>query len=142
MTGIMAQDFKLMHNDIKMKLNKPLGIFRFNNALHLPGEIWLNVDLSAQTSGNGDNVYMKSYWNCDIGLYKSFSGDRWSVKLQLNDIFNTYRQEFTSYDALTTIKVNKIYDTRDLSLTLRYNFNAARSRFKGRGAANSEKNRF
>ncbi len=142
MAGVMAQNFKLVHDGNEMKLNKPLGIFRFSNAIHLPYDIWLNVDCSARTSGNGDNVYIKSQWNCDVGLYKSFSDDRWSVKLQLNDVFNTYRQEFTSYDALTTMKVSKIYDTRDLSLTLRYNFNAARSRFKGQGVAKSEKDRF
>lgn len=142
MAGVMAQDFKLMHNGIEMKMDKPLGIFRFNNAIHLPWDIWLNVDFSAQTSGNGDNAYIKSRWNCDLGLYKSFANDTWSVKLQLNDVFNTYRQQIISYDALSAMSVNKIYDTRDLSLTIRYNFNAVRSRFKGRGAANSEKDRF
>lgn len=142
MAGIIAQDFKLMHNGSEMKLDKPLGIFRFNNAIHLPWDMWLNVDFSAQTSGNGDNVYLKSRWNCDLGLYKSFASDTWSVKLQLNDVFNTYSQQMSQYDALSTVSVNKIYDTRDLSLTIRYNFNAARSRYKGRGAANAEKDRF
>lgn len=142
MAGVMAQDFKLTHNGIEMKMDKPLGVFRFNNAIHLPWDMWLNVDFSAQTSGNGDNVYIKSCWNCDLGLYKSFANDTWSVKLQLNDVFNTYRQQMTQYDALSTVRVNKIYDTRDLSLTIRYNFNSARSRYKGRGAANTEKDRF
>lgn len=141
MAGMMAQDFKLIHNGVEMKLDRPLGIFRFNNAIHLPWDIWLNVDFSVQTSGNADNMYMKSRWNCDLGLYKSFFNDTWSIKLQLNDVFNTYRQQFTTYDALTVMKVNKIYDTRDLSLTIRYNFNAARSRFKGQGVANAEKDR-
>lgn len=142
MAGIIAQDFKLMHKGSEMKLNKPLGIFRFNNAIHLPWDMWLNVDFSARTSGNGDNVYLKSRWNCNLGLYKSFASDTWSVKLQLNDVFNTYSQQMTQYDAMSTVSVNKIYDTRDLSLTIRYNFNAARSRYKGRGAANAEKDRF
>lgn len=142
MAGVIAQDFKLMHNGAEMKLNKPLGIFRFNNAINLPWDMWLNIEFSAQTSGNADNVYIKNRWNCDLGLYKSFANDTWSVKLQLNDLFNTYRQQMTSYDALSTVSVNKIYDTRDLSLTIRYNFNSARSRYKGRGAANAEKDRF
>lgn len=142
MAGFIAQDFKLMHNCVEMNLNKPLGIFRFNNAIHLPWDMWLNVDFSAQTSGNGDNIYLKSRWNCDLGLYKSFAEARWSVKLQLNDVFNTYRQQMIIYDALSKGYVNKIYDTRDLSLTIRYNFNVARSRYKGRGAANTEKDRF
>jgi len=142
MAGIIAQDFKLIHNGKEMKMNKPLGILRFNNAIHLPWDMWLNVDFSTQTSGNADNVYIKSRWNCDVGLYKSFFNDTWSVKLQLNDVLNTYRQQMTSYDALSTVSVNKVYDTRDLSLTIRYNFNTARSRYKGRGAANAEKDRF
>lgn len=142
MAGVVAQDFKLLHNGTQMKLNEPLGILRFNNSIHLPWDMWLNIDFSAQTSGNGDNVYIKSCWNCDLGLYKSFANDTWSVKLQLSDVLNTYRQQMTSYDALSKKSINKIYDTRDLSLTIRYNFNAARSRYKGRGAANAEKDRF
>lgn len=142
MAGVMAQDFKLMHNGTEMKMNKPLGVFRFNNAIHLLWDIWLNIDFSARTSGNGDNYYMKPYWQCNLGIYKSFANDTWSMKLQIDDVFNTYRQQITSYDALSYINIKKIYDTRDLSLTIRYNFNAARSRFKGRGVANSEKDRF
>lgn len=141
MVGVTTQDFKLTHNGMEIKLNKPLGVFRLNNAIHLPWDIWLNVDFSAQTSGNGDNVYLKSRCNCDLGLYKSFADNTWSVKLQLNDVFNTYRQQLTQYETLSIVKVNKIYDTRDVSLTMRYNFNAARSRYKGRGAANTEKGR-
>lgn len=141
MIGVTTQDFKLTHNGMEIKLNKPLGVFRLNNAIHLPWDVWLNVDISAQTSGNGDNVYLKSRWNCDLGLYKSFANNTWSVKLQLNDVFNTYRQQLTQYETLSIVKVNKIYDTRDVSLTMRYNFNAARSRYKGLGAANAEKSR-
>lgn len=142
MVGINAQDFKISHADKFVRLNRPLGIFRFDNAIHLPWDIWLNVDFSARTSGNGDNYYLKPYWQCNLGIYKSFANDKWSVKLQLNDVFDTWRQEFTSYDAISTMHVNKLYDTRDLSVTIRYNFNSARSRYKGRGAGNSDKNRF
>lgn len=141
MAGIMTQDFRLIHNGTEMKLDKPLGILRFNNAILLPWDIWFNIDFSAQTAGNGDNLYVKSRWNCDFGLYKSFADDSWSVKLQLNDAFNSYRLQMASFDALSTASVDKIYDTRDLSLTVRYNFNSARSRYKGSGAANAEKSR-
>ena len=142
MAGVMAQDFKLMHNGVEMKMNKPMGVFRFNNAIHLPWDIWLNVDFSARTSGNGDNYYIKSYWQCNLAVYKSFANDKWSIKLQLDDIFDTWRQSITSYDALSTVSVKKILDTRDFSMTIRCNFNSATSRYKGHGAANSEKTRF
>lgn len=76
-----------------------------------------------------------------MGLYKSFDKDSWSVKLQLNDVFDTWRQDMVSYDALSSASSKKIYDTRDLSITVRYNFNSARSRYKGRGAGNTDKGR-
>lgn len=142
MAGINAQDLKITHVDEIVRLNRPLGIFRFNNAIHLPWDIWLNADFTAKTSGNGDNYYLKSYWQCDLGLYKSFANDTWSIKLQLNDVFDTWRQEIILYDVISRISVNKIYDTRDLSLTVRYNFNSARSRYKGHGAGNTDKSRF
>lgn len=142
MAGLQVQDFRLTHKDEILKLDKPMGVFRFNNSLHLPGDIWFNVDFSARTSGNSENLYVSSTWQCNMALYKSFAGDSWNLKLQLDDVFDTSRQEFTSYDALSRVSVRKFYDTRDLSLTLRYNFNSARSRYRGRGAANEEKHRF
>lgn len=141
LAGIQAQDFKLNHVGQTLRLDKPMGIFRFNNALRLPFDIWLNLDFSARTAGDADNMHVGSTWQCDFGLYKSFADDTWNLKLQLNDIFDTSRMEATSYDALSRININKLYDTRDLSLTLRYNFNAARSRYRGHGAANTEKGR-
>ncbi len=142
MAGVQGQDFKIIHVDRIMKLNRPLGIIRFDNAIHLPWDIWLNMDFSARTSGNGDNFYMKPYWQCNLGIYKSFAKDRWSVKLQLNDVFDTWRQDIISYDALSSISSKKFYDTRDMTITIRYNFNSARSRYKGRGAGNTDKDRF
>ena len=141
MAGINAQDFKMTHAGESVRLDRPLGIFRFDNAVRLPWDIWLNVDISARTAGNGDNYYMEPYWQCDLGLYKSFAGDTWSVKLQLNDVFDSWRQEMTLYDGMSRIWSRKVYDTRDLSLTLRYNFNSARSRYKGSGAGNTDKGR-
>ena len=142
MAGINAQDFKIAHNGKSMSLDRPLGTFRFDNAVHLPWDMWLNVDFSARTSGNGDNCYVKPYWQCNLGLYKSFGNETWSIKLQLNDIFDTWRQEVTLYDAISSTSSEKIYDTRDLSLTIRYSFNSTRSRYKGHGAENIDKNRF
>lgn len=141
MASVRIQDFEIIHNNAAIRLDRPIGTFRFDNAFHLPWDMWLNVDFSARTSGNGDNEYIKSRWNCDLGLYKSFANDTWSVKIALNDLFDTWREEFISYDAISFTKVKKLYDTRDLTLTVRCNFNSAQSRYKGSGAANGDKDR-
>ncbi len=141
MAAVVVQDFKLVHHGTELKLNRPLGVFRFNNAVQLPYEVWLNVDFLLHTDGDAENNRNHNYWNCDIGLYKSFLNDTWNVKLQLGDVFGTWRQKFVMYDALTRSSVVKRYHTRDLNLTIRYNFNATRSRYKGHGAGNDEKGR-
>lgn len=142
MAGVNAQNFRMEHAGRVIRLDRPMGVFRLDNAMRLPWDVWLNVDLSARTSGDGDNYFLKAYWQCDVALYKSFANDTWSVKLQLNDVFDTWRQTMTLYDAISRISSDKIYDTRDLSLTVRYNFNSTRPRYKGRGAGNSDKGRF
>ncbi len=140
--SVEKQDFTLTHCGVRLKLSRPIGIFLWNNALHLPWDLWLDLDISAQTAGNSENIYVKGRWKCDAGIYRSFGGDRWSVKLQLNDLFATWSESFITYDGLSRVAADKIYDRRDLSVTVRYNFNSARSRYKGSGAGNIEKSRF
>ncbi len=41
----------------------------------------------------------------------------------------------------TTIKNSHAYDSRELQFTLRYNFNSARSKYKGKGAGSEAKGR-
>lgn len=141
MAAVSMQDFKITHNGATMKFDKPLAIVRLGNAIHLPFDIWLNGDLSYRSAGNAENLYLENNWTFDLGVYKSFNDDTWSIKLQLNDVFDSSKQEFTMYDAISQTFVRKNYDTRDLQLTIRYNFNTARSRYKGQGAGSEEKSR-
>ena len=141
MASISGQDFKMPHGGHTVRFDRPMGLVRFDNAIRLLWDIWLNCDLFWRSGGDDSNVRFVSTWNCDLGIYKSFSNDTWSVKLQLNDLFDTSRLRFTTYDAISAVAVDKRYDTRDLSLTVRYNFNAARARYRGREASSPEKNR-
>jgi len=141
MAGIEAPDFTIEHRGKPLKLNKPMGFFCFNNAIRLPADIWLNIDFSASTSGNSENLYVKSTWSMNTALYHSFLNGDLSLRLQLNDVFNTRRSEFTIYDALSRLQTVKSFDTRDFRLSVRYKFNVARSRYKGKGAATAEQQR-
>ena len=144
--------------------------FRFNNAYNLPFDAWLNLDFSWRTKGNAENMYLEDTWQCDLGLYKSFNNDKWSVKLQCNDLFSTansgmvLRSDIRENDKwsvklqcndlfstansgmilksdIREITMKKVLDTRNFSLTVRYKFNAAKSKYKGTGAGDSQKSR-
>ena len=141
MAGVRAQFFDVQFRGQTLRLDKPMGIFRFNNALHLPFDSWLNVDFSWRTAGNAENMYLEDTWQCDLGLYKSFNNDRWSVKLQCNDLFSTANSAMVLRSDIREITMNKVLDTRNFSITVRYKFNATKSKYKGTGAGKDQKSR-
>ncbi len=141
MAGVRAQFFHVNFRGQTIRLDKPIGIFRFNNALELPFKIWLNVDFSYRTAGNAENMYLEDTWQCDLGLYKSFNNDQWTIKLQCNDLFSTAQSNMILQSDIREIAMEKDWDTRDISITVRYNFNTAKSKYKGTGAGESQKSR-
>ena len=141
MAGIRAQFFDIKFCGQTVKLNNPIGIIRFNNAINLPLDTWLNVDFSWRTEGNAENMYLEDTWQCDLGLYKSFCKDRWSVKLQCNDLFSTANSGMVLRSDVREIRMKKKLDTRNISVTVRYKFNATKSKYKGTGAGKDQKSR-
>lgn len=141
MAGVRAQLFDMVFRGETVKLDNPIGIFRFNNAYNLPFDAWLNLDFSWRTKGNAKNMYLEDTWQCDLGLYKSFNNDKWSVKLQCNDLFSTANSGMVLRSDIREITMKKVLDTRNFSVTVRYKFNAAKSKYKGTGAGDSQKSR-
>lgn len=141
MAGIMAQFFDTEFCGQTIKLDNPIGILRFNNALNLPFDTWLNLDFSWRSEGNAENMYLEDTWQCDLGLYKSFDNDRWNIKLQCNDLFNTANNGMILHSDIREITIKKRLDTRNFSITLRYNFNVTKSKYKGTGAGENQKSR-
>lgn len=141
MGAIIKQFYDISFKGQQKSLNRPIGIVRFNNAINLPLDIWLNADFSLRTSGESENMYIKGAHRFDLSLYKAFDKDRWSIKLQGTDLFNTSRTAVTIYSDIRKMDMHKFLDTREVSLTIRYTFNATRSKYKGTGAGNEEKQR-
>lgn len=75
-------------------------------------------------------------------LYKAFCNNCLSVSLQADDIFNKSTRDVVFYNKDVTYWKNMTSDSRALLLTLQYNFNTSRNRYKGKGAGNEELNRF
>ena len=141
MLAIMWQDLEVKYLGETRKMNEPMRIVRFNNAVNLPKDIWLNADLSWRSAGDSENIHMTQSWQFDLSLYKAFFHDRLSVKLAVNDVFASMRQKITIFSDIHQFYLDKRTDNRSLKLTIRYNFNPARSKYKGTGAGNEEKNR-
>lgn len=140
--GITKQWFSIDTWKGRQHLDNPQGTVQWQNAIHLPYDIWLNVDMAWESAGDNRNMYRKSCSYMNAKLYKAFFNNSFSVTVEANDIFNkrnygviSYSRDITRYVCVTDLN-------RSFYLTLQYTFNSTRDRYKGRGAGADEKNRF
>ena len=141
MLAVMSQDLEVKYLGEAKKMNEPMRIIRFNNAVNLPKDVWLNADLSWRSAGDSENIHMTQSWQFDLSLYKAFFHDRLSVKLAVNDVFASMRQKITIFSDIHQFYLDKRTDNRCLKLTISYHFNPTRSKYKGTGAGNDVKGR-
>ena len=140
--GMFAQRFDIVVNGKDKSMNKPIGILQWQNAIHLPMDIWLNIDCQWTTSGNDRNIYISNFSYINAKLYKDFCEKKLSLTLEARDIFNGSRQNITLHNNAVTMSQKNLSDMRCVTFTLQYNFNATRERYRGTGAGNMEKKRF
>jgi hypothetical protein len=74
-------------------------------------------------------------------LYTTISGGNLTAALFANDIFRNLRERWTGYYPVTTMTKDAYLYTQNIGVSLSYNFNTTRSKYKGTGAGNEEKNR-
>ena len=141
MVATQMQNLEVQYRGETKKMNSPMTIIRFNNAVNLPFDSWLNADFSWRSAGDAENIHLAQSWQFDISLYKAFWNDRLTVKLACTDLFGSIRQKATIYSDIREIYLDKRLDTRNLELTVRYNFNPAKSKYRGQGAGNDVKSR-
>ena len=141
MVATQMQNLEVQYRGDTKKMNSPMTIVRFNNAVNLPFDSWLNADFSWRSAGDSENIHLAQSWQFDISLYKAFWNDRLTVKLACTDLFGSIRQKATIYSDIREIYLDKRLDTRNFELTVRYNFNPATSKYRGQGAGNDVKGR-
>ncbi len=141
--GVMKQWLTLPLNGEPVKMNTPGFILQWQNALHLPFDIWLNVDGQLMTHTWDNNIKLiNTPWYFNAKLYKGFFNDAFSLTFEVKDLFNTANKDaFLCSDAVQIVQKN-FSPGRSVMLTLQYRFNTTRDRYRGTGAGNSEKSRF
>jgi len=140
--GIIKQWLTIDHDGSRKNLGNPIGLIQWQNAIHLPADIWLNIDMQWMSGGNGENAKISSTSYINAKLYKAFFNNRLSLTLQADDIFNRNSRDFTFYNKDVTIDKSTHITNRTFQLTLQYTFNLTRDRYAGRGAGSAEMNRF
>ena len=125
-----------------ISLNKPMLIAQVSNTFKfsktLTGELYFRY----QGTGHYQNIYLDYHQTVlDVSIVKTFFNDRLSIKLAGEDLLDRRRDGNLVYNHQVKLWQGNYYDRRRFVATIRYKFNTTRSKYKGTGAGNDEKNR-
>lgn len=141
--GFRKQWFELQTTRGKRMLGKPLWLIQVGSDFTLPAGFLLTLKFDWENSPQRLNTEtLTNSWIMRFIVNKSFLNNQLNLQLHVNDIFNTNRLESVTYLG----RIHDMYqwtkpNSRSVTLTLRYNFNAARSKYRGTGAGNKQKAR-
>lgn len=125
-------------NGIK-RMNTPILFYNFFNNVSLGKGFNITGEISGRIRGDMDIVTLKPSWQINIGMSKSMKN--WFFQIQATDVFKTARSSMITYGTQVTLDKWNYSDTQALRLIIRYSFNTAMSKYKGKGAGINERNR-
>ena len=135
------QNFDTQAYGLATKRNEPEWQINFRNWFTIDKTTKAMLYLHYSTSYDyGFNHYAHEF-NINARVQKTFLDGNLTAALFANDIFRNLRERWTGYYPVTTMGKDAYVYTQYIGASLTYNFNATRSKYKGTGAGNAEKNR-
>ncbi len=134
--GEQWQDFSLSGKTY----DKPIFKIRLNNSLSFPHQWFLTASVGWRSDGNSGIYLLKSSLQTNVNIAKMLFDKRMSVSLMVNDIFKTDKIQWSIDHSHIVFDYDKNSDSRYVQLTIQYNFNATKSKYKG-GSSSDEKQR-
>lgn len=127
--------------DINKPSNRPCFNFRLNNRFNITRSLKAFLNMRYKTSQLNDLQYTKPFARVDVKLTKSYLNDALEIGVYANDLFKTDKERWTMYGSHTIMTKDCYGYERCVGMTVSYNFNIAKSKYKGTGAGNAEKKR-
>jgi len=139
--GIQKQWLEVAVDHKPIDLSQPIYTIATDHSIELPWGFTVYGQYSFRSSGDTQLDHMRYSHNLTIGIAKSFLKNSLTVQVWGRDLLDQQKATYVTYgNAAINNGVTDRYFRR-LQLSIRYCFNPARSRYKGRGAGSSEKNR-
>ena len=126
---------------ITQNLQKPRFEVRLNNRFTLSKSAFISLNLRGFTNNSNSTINNKGRFITDLKFYKGFNKNRWALNIDINDLFYQNIECWEGYGDRVFFTKEGYNNRRRVSVTLTYNFNQKRSKYKGTGAGNDEKNR-
>lgn len=140
--GFMKQNFTMTTDVAHYSFKKPLFTATLSNVFDLPYGMTCSLDYYYQSTGNYQNSYItKERHVLGVMIRKNFMNDRLSLELQGADLLHKYWDGSMLYTTKMIDQQEARSSMRELTITLRYKYNSSKSRYKGTGAGQEQKNR-
>ncbi len=137
-TGVYKQWLELKDT----KYDKPLFSYYFDNTFTLPGNWIITAEISGRLKGDmHTNRFGSTYFTMDASIAKMLFNKSLTLKLKANNIFNTSNNNWSMNTNGISVDKRQSYDYRGVSLSIIYNFQPSKSKYKGSTASESEMNR-
>lgn len=142
MLAYSQQFFDAHAYGIAQNLRKPRFYARLQNRFLIGKSAFVAFEWMGWTTYSGGPGNYKPISFANLKFYKGFHDNRWMLNLDFTDILDSYRERWTVYgNGVENEKDGKMF-SRQAVLTLTYNFNQKRSKYRGTGAGEDEKSRF
>ena len=122
-------------------LRKPQFSVRLNNWFSLSHDWSANVDYFISSSHSSSFSEVGSVSALNLSVKKMFLKKSLSIQLEANDLFHGLNDNQKSFATCMSMFKKCKMNSRSFALTVTYNFNATKSKYKGTGAGNAEKSR-
>lgn len=120
---------------------KPYVYYSLQNTFKLPAGFTLMLDVQGNTRGHSTQNYIYDSFMMNARLTKTCMNGNLIFNLRGRDILGTYRQKAITELYPVKMLLEKDTDTRYVELSVRYKFNATKSKYKGESASEEERRR-
>ena len=123
--------------------NKPIYAVELHNTFTVNGGWQFELGSSVMTSGYSENLFLRNTY-CDVNaaVQKTMLKDGTLVlRLEGRDLAGMAHYDVDSDFGSHTIHQNNFVDSQKIKFSIRYNFNTAKSKYRGTGAGADNKSR-
>ena len=128
---------------VKETYTKPIFFVDLNNTFRLPHRWQLEANMNIMTKGDAVNFHMESTsYNLGFVVQKCWlKNDALCLRASINDVLQRSVQDIRMSCGGYQNKESAVRSNHRLNISLRYTFNASKSKYKGTGAGQAERQR-
>ena len=135
------QFFDARRYGFQTSLRHPHLGLNLQNRFVVSKTLWFSLQGYIVSAYDGGTQELKPKSSINITAHKGFFDDRLSVNLYISDLFDGQRERWMIRTQEVEVSKDCNNYTQGVQLQLTYRLNTTRSKYKGTGAGNAEKNR-